>query len=162
MGFRAAACVGLFAFTFFADTPVARSSPATGLVEIRNDKGGVVIDYAMRVLQLRKEGTSVRVSGRCMSACTLHLSLPENQICITRGAAFGFHLPYGASDGGNRTARDFLYRNYPSWVKAWLEAQGGLSRGMKVMSYRVASRYLKTCPGRTAGNAGLTSDRALY
>lgn len=114
-------------------------------VSIGSDRGGYVINYGLRMLRWRKNGTQVQFSGNCQSACTLYLGLATRQTCISPGASFGFHLPYGASKRGNRIARGFMLRNYPGWVRSWISAQGGLSGQMKTMGYGYASRFIKPC-----------------
>lgn len=114
-------------------------------VSIGSDRGGYVINYGLRMLRWRQNGTQVRFSGKCLSACTLYLGLASRQTCISSGASFGFHLPYGASGRGNRIARDFMMRNYPGWVKSWIRSQGGLSGSIKTMGYGYASRFIKPC-----------------
>lgn len=114
---------------------------------IRADRGGEVITYAIRMKELQEAGRDVRFSGPCDSACTLYLALPRSQTCITQGASFGFHLPYGASARGNRVAAEYMLRQYPGWVKSWIQRKGGLSSGIKRMDYAHASKYLPTCGG---------------
>lgn len=121
---------------------------------ISNDRGGQVITYALRVLKLKRAGTNVAITGRCASACTLHLSLPKNRMCISRGASFAFHLPYGASNRGNRTAASYLMNSYPQWVRRWIANQGGLSSRMITMNYGHARRFIATCNPVTASRRG--------
>ncbi len=122
--------------------PTMGSSPLT----IRNDRGGQVIHYALRMLRLKEAGRSVRFSGSCDSACTLFLALPASRTCVSPGASFGFHLPYGSSAEGNRIAAGYLTSSYPGWVRSWIASRGGLNGQIKRMSYSYASRYLPTCP----------------
>ena len=135
-------------------------SPST--VSIGSDRGGVVINYGLRMLRWRGNGTKVRFSGSCQSACTLYLGLASSQTCISPGASFSFHSPYGASARGNRVAQSFLMRNYPGWVKSWIRSQGGLSGRMKTMSYGYASRFIKPCGSavvrRGSGKTRLRAD----
>lgn len=114
-------------------------------VSIGSDRGGYVINYGLRMLRWRQNGTQVKFSGKCQSACTLYLGLASRQTCISPGASFSFHLPYGSSKRGNKVARDFMMRNYPGWVRSWIRSQGGLSSGMKTMGYGYASRFIKPC-----------------
>src|SRR5262245_38819221 len=74
---------------------------STRTVSIGSDGGGVVIQYGLRMLRWRQSGTKVRFSGPCRSACTLYLGLSSSQTCISPGASFGFHSPFGASGRGN-------------------------------------------------------------
>lgn len=131
-------------------------------VSIGSDRGGYVINYGLRMLRWRQNGTQVRFSGKCQSACTLYLGLASRQTCISPGASFSFHLPYGASKRGNRVARNFMMRNYPGWVKSWVRSQGGLTGNMKTMGYGYASRFIKPCGSivarRGSGKSRLAAD----
>jgi hypothetical protein len=144
--------------TLIAISSIAGSLPGIAAdlyapVHVKDDRGGVMIDYALRVLEIKRDGTPVKVSGDCASACTLYLTLPPEQICITRSASFGFHLPYGTSASGNRLAASYLHRSYPAWIQLWIKDRGGLSKRMKTMDYRFASRFLQTC-NENADNTG--------
>lgn len=119
-------------------------------VSIGSDRGGYVINYGLHMLRWRRNGTQVRFRGRCQSACTLYLGLASSQTCISPGASFSFHLPYGSSKRGNRVARDFMMRNYPGWVRSWIRSRGGLTGRMKTMSYGYASRFIKPCGSAVA------------
>ncbi len=112
-------------------------------LDVTNDAGGVLIRYALHTAKLRKSGEIVRIGGRCDSACTLYLSLEE--ICITPEASFGFHSPIADDSEATRTAREFMLRSYPGWVRAWLDARGGLSDEVKRMPYEVARQHLPRC-----------------
>jgi hypothetical protein len=122
-----------------------RSDYSTSALSIESDKGGVVVQYGLRMLGWRQNGTKIRFSGSCQSACTLYLGLAPSQMCISPGASFSFHSPSGASSRGNRMAQAFMMQNYPAWVKSWIRSQGGLSGQLKTMSYSYASRHIKPC-----------------
>jgi hypothetical protein len=110
---------------------------------IKNDRGGMVVEYAVQAREIDRSGRIVRFAGSCLSACTLYLSAART--CVTPEASFGFHLPYGSSSAGNRTAAAFLYRSYPDWVKDWISDNGGLGRQIKTMTYEYAARHLPSC-----------------
>ena len=112
---------------------------------IRFDQGGKIVRYALDVARTRRLGQTVRFSGRCDSACTLYLSLPESQICVMPGASFGFHKPYGSSVHQHEMARDYLMKKYPQWVKDWLETHGGLKANIKRIGYASARKHIRTC-----------------
>ncbi|MER8652765.1 hypothetical protein [Mesorhizobium sp. M0586] len=118
---------------------------------ISGDRGGYVIDYAIRALKMRRSGTFVRFNGSCDSACTLYLSMPKSKVCITQSASFGFHLPYGVSARGNQVAANFMMKNYPGWVRGWIAKRGGLKSSIATMTYADASRFLPTCPSQQQG-----------
>jgi hypothetical protein len=116
-----------------------------GAKTVRADKGGEVVTYALKVKRLERDGTPVRISGKCESACTLYLSLPQDQICITSAASFSFHKPYGSSRRINSSAAEMMVQQYPFWVQDWLEANGGLRTEMVVMDYSYAQYFMRTC-----------------
>lgn len=121
---------------------------APGYVTIRGDRGGQIIDYAIKAKRIERSGQKVRFAGRCASACTLYLMLPARQTCVTRNASFGFHMPYGRSARSNKVAANYMMRSYPGWVRNWIRSNGGLSRRMKTMDHEYASRYLPSCDRR--------------
>ena len=121
--------------------PFGRTSPLT----IYSDRGGQVIRYALQAKRMERDNRTIRFSGRCDSACTVYLALPKRLTCVSQGAAFGFHLPYGSNPKGNKVAAQYMMRNYPSWVRNWIYAQGGLTHQTKVMDYSYTSRFLKPC-----------------
>jgi len=64
---------------------------------IRSDRGGLIAERDRQIAQLRASGRKVEVTGQCLSACTMYLSLP--QVCLAPGAELGFHGPshYGST-----------------------------------------------------------------
>ncbi len=144
---RTLACALITAPLLMAAIGAAHALPSTAgsAVTIRNDRGGQVIHYALKMLRLKEAGHSVRFSGRCDSACTLYLALPRSKTCVSPGASFGFHLPYGASRAGNQVAAQYLLSSYPGWVRSWIADKGGLKSQIKTMGYGYASQFLPTC-----------------
>ena len=122
---------------------VARVS--TNEIIVRNDSGGYVVAYAMRVQRLKQDGKRVRFAGRCDSACTMYLGLPRNQVCIERGAYFRFHRPTARSKATVAAATEFLTSSYPAWVRQWIADNGGLTSSLKTMNYQYASKYVPSC-----------------
>ena len=129
-----------------------RAQPVGATVVIRNDPGGEIITYAIRVLKLKRDAGHVAIMGRCASACTLHLSLSRDKLCIGHNASFAFHLPYGASKDGNRVAASYLMRSYPQWVRHWIAARGGLSSHVITMRYSEAKQFIARCSVTEASN----------
>ena len=138
----------------------AQATPLSGVrqqqdkprfVTISNNRGGYVVDYAVRMEQWRKSGTRVRFAGRCDSACTLYLALPTTHTCIARGASFSFHSPRGSSASASRYAQIYMIKTYPGWVRSWIGSRGGLSRRLVTMNYEYASRFMRTCGTASAG-----------
>lgn len=114
-------------------------------VSIFNNSGGVIVLFALKLAEYRDSGTLVKFSGRCDSACTLFLSLPKQQTCITRGAYFRFHAPSASSSRSERSAQAFLMAKYPDWVRSWIEEKGGLSSRLFRMDHAYASRFIPGC-----------------
>lgn len=140
--------IALVALASTAVTAKAVSDSAI-FYTVSNDRGGVIVDYAIKAAKLGQTKQPVKFSGRCDSACTLYLGLSEEQLCVTPSARFGFHLPYGSSAQGNRTAAVYLLKKYPGWVHGWLQANGGLNSSLKVMPYEYVSQHIKSCETQT-------------
>jgi hypothetical protein len=114
-------------------------------VSISNNSGGVIVRFALKLAEYRDAGTLVKFSGRCDSACTLFLSLPKQQTCITRGAYFRFHAPSARSSRSERSAQAYLMAKYPDWVRSWIQEKGGLSARLFRMDYAYASQFIPGC-----------------
>ena len=105
---------------------------AAAAVRIRHDGGGQIGHYIHRFERLRQSGQRVIVDGDCLSACTLLLGIiPDEQLCVTRRARFGFHLAWKPGFLGlhidNRPGTRKLWQFYPRKIRRWIVAQGGLS-----------------------------------
>lgn len=114
-------------------------------VSIFNNSGGMIVIFALKVAEYRDEGTLVKFSGRCDSACTLFLSLPKQQTCISPGAYFRFHAPSARSSRAERMAQTFMMAKYPDWVRSWVQGKGGLSDQLFRMDYAYASQFIPSC-----------------
>lgn len=114
-------------------------------VEIGDDSGGLVAEYALRLYEILATNQKVRFVGRCDSACTLLLALPTEQTCITEGAYFRFHAPSAPSVATAAEVAAYMMRKYPTWVRAWIVAQGGLSDRLTTMTYEYANKFMRTC-----------------
>jgi hypothetical protein len=114
-------------------------------VEIGNDNGGYVAEYALRLYAMKDARQRVRFEGVCDSACTLFLALPAEQTCITEGTYFRFHAPSAPSASAAAAVAAYMMRKYPRWVRAWIVAQGGLSDRLATMDYQYAQNFMRTC-----------------
>jgi hypothetical protein len=115
-------------------------------VEIGDDTGGYVAEYALRFYTMKDARQRVRFAGGCDSACTLFLALPAEQTCITENAYFRFHAPSAPSASAVAAVSAYMMRKYPRWVRTWLVSQGGLSDRLATMSYQYAQNFMRTCP----------------
>jgi hypothetical protein len=105
------------------------------VVRIADDRGGRIGAYVDKYQELRSSGETVVIDGLCASACTIVLSaVPHDRICVTSRAALGFHAAWDFGAEGrevtNRGATQMLYSMYPSPVKHWITARGGLKPQM--------------------------------
>ena len=114
-------------------------------VQIAEDSGGEIIEYLLKQAQFRESQTRLQFTGRCDSACTLYLGLPQGQLCLTHEAYFRFHLPIADDEKTVRDAERILLMKYPVWVKSWINANHGLTTDLLTMDYAYASRFLKNC-----------------
>jgi hypothetical protein len=114
-------------------------------VSIFNNSGGAIVMFALKLAEYRDAGTLLKFSGRCDSACTLFLSLPKQQTCISPGAYFRFHAPSARSSRSERSAQAFMMTKYPNWVRSWIQGKGGLSSRLFKMDYAYASRFIPGC-----------------
>lgn len=112
---------------------------------IGNDSGGYVIKYALRMMKMKQSGTNVKFNGRCDSACTLYLALPNSRTCATTNASFRFHLPLGTSPRGVKVARNYMMKSYPGWVRSWINQNGGLSNRLMTMNASYAQKFIGSC-----------------
>jgi hypothetical protein len=91
-------------------------------VDVSDDLGGFVYLYQMRWEKLAAQKVSVRISGRCTSACTILLGyIPRKDICVTPTGSFGFH------SATMQFATDQLWKAYPEDVRGWITQHGGLT-----------------------------------
>jgi hypothetical protein len=125
-------CAALFCLT----TLSARAET----IDISDNHGGRVADYDARWSGLAQRGVSVRIVGPCQSACTVLLAhIPRSRICVTPQASFGFHLAHLPQ------ATATLWSAYPTDVKAWINAHGGLTTNFIWMRAPDTFRYFHKC-----------------
>ncbi|WP_146036514.1 hypothetical protein [Pseudotabrizicola formosa] len=74
----------------------SRSDPAAqramlSSLKIHHDMGGRLDRRQDEIRKLRRSGQAVELRGKCYSACTMYLGLPN--VCVSPEATFGFHGP---------------------------------------------------------------------
>lgn len=121
-------------------------------VVIEYDPGGIVGERFTEIEAMRASGQPVVINGPCLSACTMYLGLPPDQICATKRASFGFHFARvkGAVD---YWSSKIVWDSYPAAVQAWLTARGGLSEDLKRMQPADVARFVRPCEGSGAAAA---------
>ena len=105
------------------------------VVRIADDRGGRIGSYIDKYQGLRTSGETVIIDGLCASACTIVLgAVPHDKICVTSRANLGFHAAWDFAANGrevtNPDATQTLYSMYPSPVRRWIAARGGLKPQM--------------------------------
>lgn len=113
----------------------AGASAGHAAVRISDDRGGRIGNYIDKYEALRTSGETVMIDGECLSACTMVLgAIAHDRICVTPRASLGFHAAYDFGANGravtNSAATRMLYSNYPSAVRHWIAARGGLKSQM--------------------------------
>src|SRR3954451_15916866 len=124
---------------------LAGTGASQAVVRIVDDRGGPIGAYVDRYQDLRSSGQAVMIDGLCASACTIVLgAVPHDRICVTSKANLGFHAAWDFGSNGravtNPEATQMLYSMYPSQIRRWIAARGGLNpqmislRGKQLMS----------------------------
>lgn len=98
-------------------------------IEIRMERGGLVDEWVQKVRSYERQNVPVRITGTCLSACTMLLGLSNS--CVSPRAKLGFHGPSTRSgipltwenfDRISRQMADF----YPPKIRAWFIAEARL------------------------------------
>ena len=131
----------------FMLSPVSSNVPEK--VIITDNGGGSIILFERIVGDHRRLKTPVEFKGLCASACTLFLTLPEEQLCIHPTGILLFHNVY-RWQGMNKVPLPENTRRFveklPFWVQEYLNNKGGLVElGWIVMTYEYASQHMRTC-----------------
>ena len=120
------------------------------VVRIADDRGGRIGTYVDKYQGLRTSGETVIIDGLCASACTIILgAVPRDKICVTSHANLGFHAAWDFGANGravtNPEATQMLYSMYPSQVRRWIAARGGLTPRMIFLRGKQLQAMYKPC-----------------
>lgn len=110
-----------------------------GAVTMYNNPGGYVSEFMFMRDYYMQSGTAIRISGTCMSACTMYLKSPL--FCVYPGAELWFHAPTPNSD----EARQLLLDSYPPRIRQWIAAQGGLTPAWIILKGDDLQRMVAQC-----------------
>lgn len=120
------------------------SGPQPEAATIRDDLGGQVVKYHMAVVRLNERGSTVRIGGRCASACTLYLS--ARRYCVEPGAKLQFHaVRYEGNPKAARLWTRWLVSKYPPKVQAWIRARGGLTSRLITLEGEALRLAVRMC-----------------
>ena len=119
-------------------------------MRIAEDRGGQIGHYLQAFALLRSTGEDVMIDGNCLSACTLVLGLlPNNKICATENARFGFHAAWMPDRDGRPVTSAMgtraLWNIYPTSVRHWINRHGGLSRKMIFLQGNELNGIVRAC-----------------
>ena len=139
-------CATLIAAAFMA---MAVSS-ASATMRISDDIGGRIGAYVDQYSAVRNSGERVVIDGACLSACTLVLGIvPRSKICVTRRATLGFHAAWMPGPNGkpvpSNVGTQALWDMYPTHVRQWIEARGGLTQKMMFLRGRELMSMYPEC-----------------
>ncbi len=95
---------------------------------------------------MRASGQPVVINGPCLSACTMYLSLPKGQVCVTKRATFGFHR------ASTPLSNKVVWESYPEAVREWINKRGGLTAEIKHMQPAEAQEIVDRCPESAAAD----------
>ena len=111
-------------------------------VEISGDYGGLLVAYQAKWKELAaKTDVKVRISGPCVSACTVLAGyIPRENICVTPSGSLGFHLGIPAFITPD------LWKDYPPDIQEWISRQGGLSYQLLWLQAPEIYRFFGKCP----------------
>jgi hypothetical protein len=119
-------------------------------IRIADDRGGRIGAYLDKYQGLRTSGETVIIDGLCASACTIVLgAVPHDRICVTSHANLGFHAAWDFGAHGravtNHDATQMLYSLYPSPVRRWIAARGGLKSQMIFLRGKELTSMFRPC-----------------
>ena len=137
------------------------TSFAKATMWITEDRGGRIIDYAERFMQVRASGEQVVIDGACLSACTLVIGmLPPGHVCATSRAVLGFHAAWRPTADGRRASSDIATRAmmdvYPAGVRNWIGRHGGLTPRMIFLHGRELAAMVPACGVVATGDSAAT------
>jgi hypothetical protein len=124
--------------------------PARAEVRILGSLGGQVGPFLDLFEQVRNSGERVVIDGPCLSACTLVLSMvPNDRICVTRRAIFGFHAARSIDRRGRTYAEpqasEVVLETYPAPVRSWIRRRGGLTSRLLLLRGRELTAIYPSC-----------------
>ena len=110
------------------------------IVDVSDDHGGLLSAYQTQWALFAARQVDVRIVGPWVSACTVLVGyIPRQHICVTPGAALGFHW---ATTGF--TTQE-LWSAYPSDIRQWISQHGGLTNQMLWLQAPGIYRYFRKC-----------------
>ncbi len=103
---------------------------------IKEDTGGVVSDFEINIKFLETKNIQIKLDGVCASSCTLLLSHPKIDMCVTYKAVMQIHEPFLMGESGDVVYsingivngitlwQTVFWNDYPEWVKEYINERG--------------------------------------
>lgn len=87
------------------------------------DNGGFITTYIENVRHANRTGTELRLTGTCVSACTIYLG--ARYVCVAPEARFWFHAAYDTYSGKvSADATTMMASYWPGPVQGWAKVVG--------------------------------------
>src|SRR5262249_19361041 len=97
-----------------------------------SEPGGNIRTHLERFKMLKASGDDVEIRGKCLSACTLIMTLiPRERLCFGETAWLGFHqamLSNGAVSKETTETTELIFDSYPPDIRRWLYERGGTKK----------------------------------
>lgn len=123
---------------------LAASATRAETVDIAGDYGGFVVAYEAKWKKLAAEHAQIRISGPCVSACTIVAGfVPRQNICVTPQGSLGFHKAFPPF------VTPTLWKDYPPDIQTWITDKGGLTYQLLWMQAPEIYKFFKKCPKGT-------------
>jgi hypothetical protein len=106
-----------------------------------DDLGGNLRSYIADVNRLNREGSPMRIRGRCASACSVYLGV--RRVCVEGEAEVWFHAASLPGNGQpDPTGSLEMLAMYPPAVRRWAIATGALEQTKWSVRHRLSGAQL--------------------
>jgi hypothetical protein len=114
------------AFQWPTPAPILVQWPELLPTVVRDDIGGMIVEYVAHWEDLAARGDEVDILGPCWSACTLVTAyIPKDQLCFGQDASLQFHAAWERETGKvSLWATKWMISKYPADIRRWLALRG--------------------------------------
>ena len=94
---------------------------------VTDDPGGLIWLHWELWRDAVAKGRPVEILGRCWSACTMVMTVPQDRICFGPKAQLGFHAAWEPGTGKpSESATEWMFNRYSKDIQNWLTKRGGV------------------------------------
>jgi hypothetical protein len=116
--------------------PVLVQWPDLPPTVVRDDIGGVIMEYAAHWQDLAATGDEVDILGPCLSACTLVTAyIPKDKLCFGENAFLQFHAARELNGEKSLWATKWMFNKYPVDIQRWLLRYWGSPEDMTIREW---------------------------